>query len=316
VVTVDELAALVPGADGAELEAVVAAAAEASSSPTTEPDTTDSDTTEPDSTDPDTTEPDTTEPETSDPGADQPIATESNMGAIASSVDEFWSAVAASSPVADPVAPPLDEFRQPVPPETVGELIERMMSGPVQSRTLARRVPVASENPSDADAVIVDRRDANLVFAQVSPALVSTPNLGRTLRIVAPFSDEQLTAAEGVYESTSELMLDVIGDMLFFQANVVSVDTEPAPDGAGAETLIEVAEARFIPDMEAIAPIVFGKSKVVLATTLIDGIDAVVTLGTDYLAKQGTVSTTDEPVDSAVPADSSPASGDTVAVDD
>ena len=47
-----------------------------------------------------------------------------------------------------------------------------------------------------------------------------------------------------------------------------------------------MAEARFIPDMEAIAPVVFGESKVVLATTLIDGIDVVVTLGTDYLATQ------------------------------
>ena len=56
-------------------------------------------------------------------------------------------------------------------------------------------------------------------------------------------------------------MLDVIGSMLFFQANVVSVDTEPAPGGAGAETVIEVAEARFIPDMEAIAPVVFGESR-------------------------------------------------------
>ena len=106
------------------------------------------------------------------------------------------------------------------------------MSGPVQSRRWRAAVPSASENPTDADAVIVDRRDANLVFAQVSPALVSTPNLGRTLRIVAPFSDEQITASEGAFESTSELMLDVIGSMLFFQANVVSVDTQPAPGGA------------------------------------------------------------------------------------
>ena len=102
---------------------------------------------------------------------------------------------------------------------------------------------MASENPTDADAVIVNRHDANLVFAQVSPALVSTPNLGRTVRIVAPFSDEQITASAGEFESTSELMLEVIGSMLFFQANVVSVDTEPAPGGAGAETLIEVSEA-------------------------------------------------------------------------
>ena len=238
------------------------------------------------------------------------------MGAIASSVEEFWSAVAANAPVADPVSAPLDDFGQPVPPATVGELAARLMSGPVQSRTLASRTPVGSENPTDADAVIIDRRDANLVFAQVSPALVSTPNLGRTLRIVAPFSDEQITASNGLYESTSELMLDVVGNMLFFQANVVSVDTEPAAGGADAVTLIEVAEARFIPDMEAIAPVVFGESKVVLASTLIEGIDAVVTLGTDYLDKQAAAPSTDESSDGSTPStdavDSTVAPGDTV----
>ncbi|MET0663472.1 MAG: hypothetical protein ABWZ42_10100, partial [Ilumatobacteraceae bacterium] len=214
-VTVAELAALVPGADGSDLAAVAAEAAATSTTTdpdTTDPDTTDPDTTEPDSTDPDSTEPDSTEPDstdpdstepdstepdTSDPNADQPIATEFDLGAVAASVGEFWSAVAANAPVAEPVSAPVDEFDQPVPPVTVAELVERLMSGPVQSRTLASRIPVASENPTDADAVIVDRRDANLVFAQVSPALVSTPNLGRTLRIVAPFSDEQITASEG-----------------------------------------------------------------------------------------------------------------------
>jgi len=309
VVTADELGTLVAGADGAELAAAAATS-------TVAPTTTDPDTTDPDTTQSATTDPDTTESATSDPAADEPIATEANMGAAASSVDEFWATVAANSPVADPVSAPLDEFGFPVPPATVGELAERLMSGPVQSRMLASRTPVKTENPTDADAVIVDRRDANLVFAQVSPALVSTPNLGRTLRIVAPFSDEQITASNGEYESTSELMLEVIGSMLFFQANVVSVDTEPAPAGAAAETLIEVAEARFIPDMEAIAPIVFGETKVVLATTLIDGIDAVVTLGTDYLDKQIADPTTEESAGTTEPVDSTPAPGDTVAVDD
>ena len=104
------------------------------------------------------------------------------------------------------------------------------------------------------------------------------------MRIVGPFSDEQIEASDGLYESTSELMLDVIGEMYFFQANVVSIDTQPAAGGAAAVTLIEVAEERFIEDMEAIAPIVFGESEVVLASTLIEGIDVVITLGTDYIA--------------------------------
>ena len=66
VVTVDDVAALVPGADGAELDAVAAAAA-ADAPSSTDPDTTDPDTTDPDTTGPDTTGPDTTGPVRTDP---------------------------------------------------------------------------------------------------------------------------------------------------------------------------------------------------------------------------------------------------------
>jgi hypothetical protein len=202
-------------------------------------------------------------------------------------IDEaLWAEVAAAAPVpGDTTAAPVDEFDQPIPPADVGELAERLMAGEVQSRALVSRTPTEAENPTAANVVIVDRRDANLVFAQVSPALVSTPNAGLSVRIVGAFSDEQIAASNGLYESTSELMLDVIGEMYFFQANVVSIDTQPAPSGAAAVTVIQVAEEQFIEDMEAIAPIVFGESEVVLASTLIEGVDVVVALGTDYISK-------------------------------
>ena len=105
--------------------------------------------------------------------------------------------------------------------------------------------------------------------------------------------------------------------MLFFQANVVSVDTQPAPDGAAAVTLIQVAEERFIADMEAIAPIVFGESEVVLASTLIEGIDVEITLGTDYIATKATMpeAPSDTSVDTAVDTVAE-TTGDTVAADD
>src|SRR6478735_3436699 len=111
VVTADELGTLVAEADGAELAAAAATS-------TVAPTTTDPDTTDPDTTDPEATDPNTTRSATTDPAADEPIATEANMGAAASSVDEFWATVAANAPVADPVSAPLDEFGFPVPPAT------------------------------------------------------------------------------------------------------------------------------------------------------------------------------------------------------
>ena len=215
-------------------------------------------------------------------------------------IDEaFWADVAAAAPVASgTTVAPVDEFGQPIPPVDVDELAERLMAGEVQSRALVSRTPTEAENPTAANVVIVDRRDANLVFAQVSPALVSTPNTGLSVRIVGAFSDEQIAASNGQYESTSELMLDVIGEMYFFQANVVSIDTQPAPNGAAAVTVIQVAQPQFIEDMQAIAPIVFGESDVALASTVIEGVDVVVTLGTDYIAKHAaTPPLIDTPVD-------------------
>jgi hypothetical protein len=238
--------------------------------------------------------------------------------------DAFWIGLAEASPVegGETVAP-VDEFDQPDPPATVTDLVARLLGGEVQSRALITRGPTEPENPTGADVVIIDRRDANLVFAQVSPGLVSTPNNGLSVRIVAPFGDDQIE--ESQYESTSELMLDVIAEMYFFQANVVSVDTQAAQNGATGVTLIQVAEERFIEDMEAIAPIVFGESEVVLASTLIEGVDVVITLGTDYISTKDEAA--GEPVDTTVDTtvDTSgdtardtvaDTTGDTVVVDD
>lgn len=228
--------------------------------------------------------------------------------------DGFWDEVAAATPISrDPPPVPVDEAGQPVPPATVGELVERLLAGEAQTRPLATRPATKAENPTGVDVVIVDRRDAALVFAQVSPALVSTPNLALSLRIVAPFSDEQIAAGGGRYVSTSELVLDVIGEMLFFQANIVSADTQPAPGGAATVTRIEVAEERFIEDMQALAAVVFGESEVVPAPTLIEGVDAVVTLGTDYITKKGPVPSV---ATSIAPDDTSAPVGGTVAPND
>jgi hypothetical protein len=228
--------------------------------------------------------------------------------------DQFWIDVAAADPVgADVTTVPVDEFGQPARPADVSELMVRLLAGDVQSRALVTRAATAEENPDDIDVVVIDRRDANLVFAQVSPSLVSTANTGLTLRVVAPFSDEQIATSEGRYDSSSDVMLDVIGEMLFFQANVVSADTQPAAQGAESITRIEVADDSLIDDMEEIAPVVFGESEVVLATSLIEGVDVVVTLGTDYITTKRSQPASAE---STVPSDPTTVPGDTVEPDE
>jgi hypothetical protein len=235
--------------------------------------------------------------------------------------DQFWVELAAAAPVGDdPADVPLDEFGQPSTPADVAELVDRLLAGEVQSRMLVTRAATAEENPDGVDVVVIDRQDANLVFAQVSPSLVSTPNTGLTLRVVAPFSDDQIAASDGRYGSSSDVMLDVIGEMLFFQANVVSVDTQAAAEGAGPITRIEVNDESLVDDMESIAPLVFGESEVVVATSLIEGVDAVVTLGTDYVTtkreRPSAASTTVSSEPTTVSSEPTTVPGDTVDPDE
>ncbi len=196
-----------------------------------------------------------------------------------------WESLAQTAPVAvPPEQVPLDELGRPVAPATVDELMTRLWQGEITVRDLLV-VPVDEEtNPTEADVVLIDRRDSNLVFAQVSPGLVSTPNTGLTVRIVANFTDDQLAEAGGVYDSTSDLVVELIGRLLFIGGNVTSVDT--APTGAPAVTIIEVVEERQLQENVDAAEALFGDAEVRVAASIIEGIDVEVILGMSYLERE------------------------------
>jgi len=197
---------------------------------------------------------------------------------------ELWSQLARVAPILVPPEPvAVDEFDRPIPPDTVEELAMRLWEGSIEVRDVAVTVPLRSDNPTEADVVVVDRADAVLVFAQVSPALVSSPNPAMSFRIEARYTDEQLSDANDLFESSAELVREMTRELLFFQANVISIDTASAPDGAPVITRIEVSDERFVDDMEVAGPIFFGESVVVVSSTVLDGVDAVVILGTGYL---------------------------------
>lgn len=193
-----------------------------------------------------------------------------------------WEALALTAPVVVPAEPvPVDDLGRPVEPTTVGELMTRLWQGEVTVRDLLV-LPVAdSENPTQVDVVSIDRRDSTLVFAQISPGLVSTPNLGLKARIVANFTDEELAASEGLYESTSDLAFELIGRLLFLSANVVSVDT--APTGVPAVTIIEVADERQLDAIVAEISALLGEVDARVAEIVLEGVDVQITLGMSYL---------------------------------
>lgn len=192
----------------------------------------------------------------------------------------IWAGLAANTPIEGASPAPTDSLGVPLPAASIDEVFRRLWSGEVQTRDLALQGEVPG---SDVDHVVLDRRDVLLVFGQTSPARVSTPNSGLAFRIEVPFDDEQMAASGGEFDSRSELARVLIGELLFFQANVTSVATAPLPDGAPAATRIEVADDRFLEDMVEVAPLIVGDADVVRAGTLIDGVDVVIRLGTDFL---------------------------------
>lgn len=227
-----------------------------------------------------------------------------------------WEALARTAPVDVPPEPvALDDFGRPIAPDTVGELVERMWQGEVTVRDLLLRPIDDIENPTAVDVVLIDRRDSTLVFAQVSPGLVSTPNTGLKARIVANFTDEELEAADGLYESSAELTIELIGRLLFLSGNIVSVET--AGTGVPPITIIEVVDESQLEETIAAAETLLGGAEVSVATTVLEGVDVQITLGMSYLehelARAGPAGPSDVEVsDSVAPSTEVPG---TVAVD-
>lgn len=193
-----------------------------------------------------------------------------------------WSALASAAPVdtSDEVVQ-VDAAGRPIAPETVDDLLARLWQGEVSVRDLLVVPEADVENPTNVDVALIDRRDSTLVFAQVSPALVSTPNTGLKARIVATFTDDELAEARALYGSTADLAAELIGRLIFLTGNVVSVDTEPA--GVPAITIIEVADESQLQETIDAADALLGAAEVRLAETVLEGVDVQVILGMSYL---------------------------------
>lgn len=197
----------------------------------------------------------------------------------------MWEAIAATAPVTVPPPPvTTDATGAPVPPATFDELWRSLFDGEVGVRDIPAFEPAEGTNPTGVDVVVLDRADAALVFAQISPGLVSTPNAGSTMRIVVPYTDEQLAVVGELYATNSDLAREMVGRLLFLGANIVSVDT--APTGAEELTVVEVVDPRLLDETVEASEILFGPSEVRLAETVIEGVDIVVTLGTAFLDKE------------------------------
>jgi hypothetical protein len=208
----------------------------------------------------------------------------------------LWSAVAGAFSTGPPantlVDLPVDEFDRPLSPSTSEELIDRMFAGDVGVRDLRINASAtgSAENPDNADFVVADRRDALLVFGAISPSLVSKPNESLAFKLVVGFDDSQVAAlgedADGSAVTKESMTLRFIGELLFEQANIVSVDLSDAPESLPQRTQLYVADEALVDDVRNASPRFFTDADVVVADEVTDGVDVVVVLGSDYLAER------------------------------
>ncbi len=269
---------------------------------TTVPDDTDPDDTVPDDSVPDGSVPDESESEVvGDDGvivtAGPQILETAQVVEVLTAIDEsvpaydqhlldvaMWSAIAQLAPISVPPEPvTTDDQGRPVAPETVGDLASLLFDGTVGVRDIAVSPSTATTNPTGSDVVVLDRNDSVLVFAQISPSLVSTPNTGSKVRVEVPFTDDQLAQTDGLYETNSDVAREMVRLVLFLQGNVVSVDTSAV--GAPDVTLVEVSDPALLEEATETAELLYGPAEVRVASTVLEGVDLIVTLGQSYLER-------------------------------
>lgn len=203
----------------------------------------------------------------------------------------LWRAVAEAAGDVDADLP-VDEFDRPVAPDGIDEFWARLLAGSVAMRDLAISANAARavDNEAGADFVIVDRRDALLVFGSVSPGLVSKPNESLTFALRVGFDEGAVGAlgddASGEPVTKASMTRRFIGEMLFAQANIAAVDLAETPGAVPEVTRIEITDERIEDEVRDVSERFFGDAEIVVADTIIDGVDAVVVLGANFLVQR------------------------------
>jgi hypothetical protein len=188
-----------------------------------------------------------------------------------------WTALASNVGAGTHAAPRRQAGEAPGPPD-LDDFMDHLFSGQLRVRDLQADIPESDQNPRGVDAVLLDRAELLLVFAQIAPSKVAAPNPSLTFRIESRFTDEQLAGYE---VNNADLVRDVIRVLLFLQANVISVDTSSG--GAPAVTESYVADPTLVDQVEEGWSILFGEVTVSPAEARIPGVDATVILGESYL---------------------------------
>ena len=198
---------------------------------------------------------------------------------------EMWSAIGVYAPLQIPPEPvATDGEGRPVPPASVEELASSLFAGEVGVRDLAATPPSVGTNPTDADVVVLDRSD---VASRVRPDL---PVVGVHTQHRPEDADR-----ESVQRGPARHDRWAVREQLRSDPRVDRATPLPAgqrrvrrhhrvgrsgPDDRGGR------RPRLLEESIRASEILFGPSEVGLATTVVEGVDIVVTLGTPYLERE------------------------------
>ncbi len=192
-------------------------------------------------------------------------------------LEAFWASIAAAigTGKGQPTVPVNTSTPLVTLPITSFEtLVPQLFAGAVGARGLPADPAAADINPDGLDVEELDRAEAVLVFASISPASMSAPLPGLVFRLEAPAG----------YEAQVK---ETIKAIMFLGGNVLSVNLNGASQ---AGTDIYVYDELDRSKAEQTNGL-FGEVEFPKVTELVEGIDVTIVLGTDYLSRKDVVAT-------------------------
>ena len=152
---------------------------------------------------------------------------------------------------------------------TIAQALAAVVSGPATARLLVTQPELdPALNPSGGDLFTPDMAALRLIVAQVMPGAVSPAKTAPRLRIINSTGDPQV-------------MYRAVGRLIYIGANIVFASDEPGT--APATTRLEYQDATKADELGGYRP-AFGSLDLVQTSQRIDGIDATIVLGQDFVS--------------------------------
>ncbi|MFZ4717938.1 MAG: LCP family protein [Ilumatobacteraceae bacterium] len=154
-----------------------------------------------------------------------------------------------------------------VAPSNLQQLVDQVYAGPAESRHIAAGPLPAGTVAPDRDVEVLDRGDAVMVFASISPSSMSAPSTGLVFRVEAPpgYEDKVKWTVDALLYLNSNVGWVFQQGPVQEQTKVLLSDASLSNDALGAENL-------------------FGDSfEQGVIEQPIEGIDVIIQLGTSFL---------------------------------